>query len=329
MNNKRTIIPIASGKGGVGKSIFAANLAIALARMGHSVVVADMDMGGSNLYTCLGLPNKYPGIGDFLKAGNISFEELMVQTPIPNLRFLPGDGRTPFMANISYDQRLLLLKEIRNISAEYVILDLGAGTVFNTLNFYGLAYKGMIITTFETPSIMNFIMFLRNFMFRNISNIVRHNQRALNMFVAAFQQPMKSNPLTIRYLIHKVADIDPDLAEKARQICAYYRPRIVFNMGDHPNELNMLEKLDNTLQQGLSMKADYFGFIFYDDAVRKSAKRKEVLLNQYPESIASENIRFIAGRVSRIWDRSLENSRIRLADDTKKQYAIKMKRAEA
>ena len=64
---EKTIIPIAGGKGGVGKSLFVANLAIALAEAGHSTVAVDMDMGSSNLHTYLGLNNLNPGIGDFLK----------------------------------------------------------------------------------------------------------------------------------------------------------------------------------------------------------------------------------------------------------------------
>jgi flagellar biosynthesis protein FlhG len=60
------IIPIASGKGGVGKSFLTANLAMALAAMGHRVIAVDLDLGGSNLHTFLGLANRYPGIGDFI-----------------------------------------------------------------------------------------------------------------------------------------------------------------------------------------------------------------------------------------------------------------------
>ena len=52
---EKTIIPIASGKGGVGKSFVAANLSIALAELGNQVIVADLDFGGSNLHTCLGI----------------------------------------------------------------------------------------------------------------------------------------------------------------------------------------------------------------------------------------------------------------------------------
>lgn len=91
-------------------------------------------------------------------------------------------------------------------------------------------------------------------------------------------------------------------------------------MGDHPDELNILEKLDHTLKQGLSMETDHFGFIFYDDLVRKSAKKREVLISAYPRSIASQNIEDIARRVTEIWDHPIENSRIRLIENTRKQY---------
>ena len=83
-----TIIPIASGKGGVGKSFLAANLAIALAKLGKQVIVADLDFGGSNLHTCLGLNNIYPGIGDFLRARYPKLKDLLVTTDDQNLKFL-------------------------------------------------------------------------------------------------------------------------------------------------------------------------------------------------------------------------------------------------
>ncbi|MEJ2033187.1 MAG: hypothetical protein P8Y63_09145 [Deltaproteobacteria bacterium] len=77
------------------------NLATALAKAGHATVATDLDLGGANLHTMLGMPNKYPGIGDFLKGGRSGLQDLLVPTAYPNFRFLPGDGRTPFMAPTS------------------------------------------------------------------------------------------------------------------------------------------------------------------------------------------------------------------------------------
>jgi Mrp family chromosome partitioning ATPase len=67
MGRGPVIIPIASGKGGVGKSFLAANLAMALAQSGHRTIAADLDLGGSNLHSFLGLPNRHPGICDFIR----------------------------------------------------------------------------------------------------------------------------------------------------------------------------------------------------------------------------------------------------------------------
>ena len=94
------VVPVAAGKGGVGKTQIAANLAMALAQAGKRTVVVDLDLGGSNLHTHLGLPNRHPGLGDYLRGRKVELDELLVETGVPGLRFIPGDVRSPFMANI-------------------------------------------------------------------------------------------------------------------------------------------------------------------------------------------------------------------------------------
>ena len=69
------IIPIASGKGGVGKSLVAANLAIALGQAGKTVYLADLDLGGSNLHMILGVRPGREGLGTFLSRPGMKFEE--------------------------------------------------------------------------------------------------------------------------------------------------------------------------------------------------------------------------------------------------------------
>ncbi len=322
MNNKATFIPIASGKGGVGKSMFAANLAIALAAGGDESVAVDLDFGGSNLYTFLGISNKYPGIGDYFKSSEIRFNDLFVQTSIPNLRFIPGDGRIPFMANISREQRGILLKHIRNISAKYVLLDIGAGTAFNSLQFFGLSYRGIIVTTFEIPSIMNFIMFLRNFIFRVIAVIVHGNKKVFSMVNKAFNVSIHATPVTVKTLISKIKEMDQDLAEKVETACSRYRPRIVFNMSDSPENLKVLAKIRDTLKKGLSIDVEFLGCIFFDKQVRAASIKGDVFLYNYPESIAAKSIKQIAKNISRNLGRPIENSHISLMKEATRTFEV-------
>jgi len=321
MKKDRIIIPVASGKGGVGKSVFSSNLAIAIAQQGYKTVAIDLDLGGSNLHTYLGLTNKHAGIGDYLKAKSLKFKELLVDTDIPNLSFIPGEGRTPFLANIPFDQRLDVIQNIQQLSAEYVILDLGAGTTFNTLNFFGVSHQGIIITTFETPALMNFFMFLKNFLFRIISSIVRHDRQIFRMVVDSFRQSgMDDDPLTVKALLEMVHEKSPELASRAKKALGYYHPRIIFNMGDHPDDLLMTNKVDRTLRQTLSIEVDYFGYIFYDTEVRQAARQKEPLLISLPKRPFSICIQDIARRIVKIWDKDINKSGERLYEATKKRY---------
>ncbi|MCJ7615718.1 MAG: P-loop NTPase [Desulfobacterales bacterium] len=322
MAEKTTIIPIASGKGGVGKSFLTANLSIAIAKLGYSTAVVDLDLGGSNLYTYLGIPNKHPGIGDYLKGKKVRFSDLLVRTKTSNLKYIPGDGRTPFMADIPYAQRQILLGELKRIPARYVLLDLGSGSTFNTLNFYGIAHKGIIVTTSEVPSIMNSLAFLRNFMFYIILKAVSHNKEALKMLTTAFRQPIKSEPLSVKSLLHKISSVDSDLAIKAHNLCSNYRPRIIVNMGDSFDELKVLRKIDEVLKTRLSIEADYFGFIYYDDVIRRSVQNSKILFLHYPQCLASKSIKNVAIRITKIWDQPVENSMVRLFEDTKRKHAL-------
>ncbi|MDI6797959.1 MAG: P-loop NTPase [Desulfatibacillaceae bacterium] len=318
-----TIIPIASGKGGVGKTLLCANLCIALAKLGHSTVAVDLDLGGSNLYTCLGVPNKYPGIGDFLKAdGEKSLQELAVPTSVDGLSFIPGDGSSAFTANITHDQRRTLMQGIKSLKQRFVILDLGAGTSFNSLNFFGMAPYGIIITTFETPAIMNAVMFLRNFAFRAVSGMVRPYPAVLADVVERIGRPVAPGeaPITVRGLFDLIARHDQTLAARVEKALARYRPRIVFNMGDSPQELSILDRLDATIRQGLCLEPDFFGFIFYDDIVRQSAKRREVLLLKHPGSAASRGIIGLARKVIGAWDGPLAASGAQLKEQAEQQF---------
>ena len=99
------IIPIASGKGGVGNSLLAANLAIALGQAGKRVVLVDLDIGASNLHLVLGYQAPRAGIGTFL-TGGAEFDELIIDTDYDNVRFIPGDAAIPGLTSIKNFQKL-------------------------------------------------------------------------------------------------------------------------------------------------------------------------------------------------------------------------------
>ena len=318
MKGDKIIIPVASGKGGVGKSMLVSNLGIALAARGYRTTVVDLDLGGSNLHTCLGLPNRYPGVGDFLKGDGASqrLSQYLLQTPWNNLSFLPGDGRTPFMANIPARQRKQLLDQLGQLPGEIILLDLGAGSALNTLGFFGMVHRGLLVTSFETPAIMNLLSFLKNFSYWIITVVAQHDDAVYQKLTQAFRATMEMNPVTVNTLLREVEQLNPQMARTIKERLQQYTPRIVSNMGDRVEDLQVTEQITRAMQHGLSLSPEYFGFIRYDGAVRRSMVEERALTACAPTSSAALDVDRLAERLSKFWQRSIPESAAMLQRST-------------
>ncbi len=308
MQNTPVIIPVASGKGGVGKTFLCANLAMALAGLGHKTIAVDLDLGGSNLNTFMGMKNQYAGIGDFLQAKSANLNELAIATNISNLKLIPGDGKTPFMANINFGQKGKLLRHIKKLDAEYVLLDLSAGSSFNTLDFFGLAHQGLLITTPEHHTIMNMLVFLKNFLFRIIGSELSKNHAVKQQIKKLLKQPIENQIRSVDALIKEVATLNPTMAKNIEKICQSFRPRVIFNEAIHLDDLKNAHLIDQSARSILSLELDYFGMIFYDEQVRKAIRQKQSFLQAYPETKTTKDINKIAERITKYWHRPIKNS---------------------
>ena len=311
------ILPIGSGKGGVGKSLIAASLAISFAKKGHRTIIIDLDLGGSNLHNYLNQPNRFPGIGDYLKGGRLSFTDIIQQTSIQNLSFVAGDGKTPFMANIPYQQRMKLIREIKRLDYDYIILDIGAGSSFNTLSYFNLSPKGVIVTGSESASVMNFLTFLKNLLFKVITSTIKNKPHITSVIKEIFKQPIDSNPVYVSTLLNRISAMDRSVADKLKKHLSKYRPRIIFNMIDDPNEMNILTSLDKSLRKNLSLQCDFIGIVKFDNSVRKIVKSKQPIVMNNSGQFQS-NIEKISSRIERVWDKPLKDSHIKLIAEAKK-----------
>lgn len=321
MKKSPIIIPVANGKGGVGKSVITANLAIALAQAGHNTVAIDLDLGGSNLYSLLELENIHPGIGEYLnikKQGGLS--DYLIETSFPNLQFLPGDSRMAFMANLPHAQKTKLIKEIKAIEADYILLDLGAGTAFNTLDFFGLSNHGLIVTTFEKPSVFNTLSFMKNFMFRIILKEAKSNKAVLALLDNAYKTSTAAHPLLISSIIELIENENEILAADILKKCKAFHPRIIFNKGNSPDDLDILNPVDKSIKNNLSLDAAYFGFVFFDTHVEASIKATRALLAQHPHCMAAKSIGSIAQRIIKHGENFIPDSIHLLREDTQAKF---------
>ena len=114
------IIPVASGKGGVGKSLLSANLALALGQAGKRVLLVDLDLGASNLHLVLGHPGAKERIGTFF-TGQSKFEDIIHQTDYMNVSFIAGDSEIPGLTSLKVSQKNELIRSFNKVFMSFLI----------------------------------------------------------------------------------------------------------------------------------------------------------------------------------------------------------------
>ena len=164
------IIAVGGAKGGIGKSLFAANLAIFLAGQGYRTVAVDLDLGGANLHLYMGKPRLKKTINDFLIKKTDSLSRILEPTDY-GVALIGGDSSCLGAGNVGFARKLKLLKAIRKLDADVVVADLGGDTAFNVLDFFLTADTGIVMTTSEPAAYLEAYAFIKVALYRKLTRI--------------------------------------------------------------------------------------------------------------------------------------------------------------
>ncbi len=225
----KMIISVAGGKGGVGKSIFSVALGAQFAMEGNRVVLADLDLGAANVHTYLGIIKKTPTIADFILKKAPSLEDIMIDTSRENLKIISGAEFVPGMANPAHWMKLKIMRHIKALPADIVILDLGAGVHFNTLDFFGMSDRGIVVTAPEPGAVMNAYSFIKGALFRRLQNIFRKHPELGPMIDAETKKTGEESTFTLEALSEQIRALAPDMLPLIKEIETDFSPALVVN----------------------------------------------------------------------------------------------------
>lgn len=268
---------IAGGKGGVGKSFITANLGVQLASQGQRVVLVDGDLGGANLDTLLGCPAPITNLGHFFSRQAQSLAEIVTPTSVAGLSLIAGDLNSLGAANPAHAQKLKLIRHLKKLDADIVIVDLGAGTTFNTLDLYLAADVGLVVANGEPTSLQNAFGFIKAAALRALERRTGVKRRAVDQ-------------LSLR----RYATESDDARDSLRRTT-----RLVVNRAG-PSEARRVSNLLNDLSgRFLGGHVKLCGAIHDDPLVPVSIRQMEPLCVSHPTAPAALAVVALAHQLTR------------------------------
>lgn len=150
--SKIRVIAVTSGKGGVGKTNFTVNLALALADYGQRIIILDGDLGLANVDIAFGLTARYTI--EHLLSGEKSIEQILLTGP-RGIGIIPGGSGVQELANLERDKLTNVLSNLGRLEkmADILIIDTGAGLGHAVMNFLRAADDIILVTTPEPTSL--------------------------------------------------------------------------------------------------------------------------------------------------------------------------------
>lgn len=291
------IIPIASGKGGVGKSLLSANLSIALGQAGKRVVLADLDLGASNLHLALGQvvkPNA--SLGSWLTDKG-EFKDIITPTDYKNVSFIAGDSQIPGLTSLKPFQKTKLVRNFSSINADYLVLDLGAGTHQIILDMFLLSPQGIVVTAPTVTATLNGYLFLKNAVFRLMYTTYKKGTAGFEHLEKLRKDATSLQRLYIPKLIETLLTVDPQSTNLFLSRLSAFRPRLIMNMIDDPKDADKAQRIRRSCEQYLGLDIEHLGIMYRDSLQDKALSSGLPIVMYKPQSVLSQAIYRIAEKI--------------------------------
>ena len=307
-----TTIAILGAKGGVGTSLFSANLAIYLATIGKRVLAVDGDPSGADLHAMLGIGPRVapyaaptPAFGaegslaslvtalDHESVNTLPLRE-PVDGPIPGLQLVDGGLSEPHRGSARRSSLRELQARLAKHDADFAVVDLGSAATDAAIRFWCGATHRLALTMPEPNAVSGLYRLVRKaFAAMALEGVSDERQKsALHIaFAKAGQNPA---PADIAAIVQREW---PELGHALQDCMSALQFPFIVNQARLRADLELGDQITVAVRRRYGVPLKYLGYVEHDDAVRTCSRKRRPLLLESPGSRASRNIEKIARRL--------------------------------
>ncbi len=272
-----------------------ANLGVLLARQGKRVVLVDLDLGASNLHTFIEQPDRGRGLESFLGKSVDQLSEVVMPTKIPNVFFISSRNCLTEAANLHGAHKLKIIRAIQKLDFDCVLMDLGAGTNFNMLDFFLTSKQGFFVCTPEPTSIENSFNFIKAVFFRVIKKTLKHNTfnrvtRHLDLSGNTIDQSFR--------IINAVTKQDPEKGALLREKLRGFHFRFVVNQLRENDDPSLGSKIEKVCNRHFYSKFTFLGNIRFDEKIHDSILMRKTFITNYAYTRSANDLARIARSIN-------------------------------
>jgi flagellar biosynthesis protein FlhG len=278
------------GKGGVGKSLVCANLALTLAREGARCVVFDADLGGANLHTLIGLPAPRASLSQLLQRQVSCLSELLIPTAEPNLHLISGARGLMDIANPHHAQKEKILRQLVSLEADHIFLDLGAGSNFNILDFFLIAHLPILIAVPLPTSVENVYHFLKAAYYRKLKRGVR--KLAIKHIVEkVLKDRVALGVRSPRQLLTHIEHLHPQEGAQLAREMKGFAPKLIVNQVSREKDMALGLQMAAACRDYFGIEVDFLAAIRNDERVHQAVRIGLPVIESFPQTSFSLTLR--------------------------------------
>jgi flagellar biosynthesis protein FlhG len=253
------------------------------------------------LHTFLGMSAPERGLDRFFDKTAPRLEDAVIPTPVEDLAFISSCHCPMEIANLLYAQKVKLINAIKNLPYDYVIMDLGAGTNFNTLDFFLTASKGIVVCTPEPTSIENAFRFVRAVYLRRLKQLIK--QYPFDSRVKTAVMDKGSRIGSSADVMDAVSKFDPEREAFLKEHIGRFQFKIILNQYRKNTDPSLGEKISIVCNRHFYSPFEILGRVVFDERIIDSICQRTLFVQQYPDTPAAMGLKQTAVLLSHNQDK--------------------------